>query len=423
MFRRTLVGVICLLAVSLSALGEMMLVKFKDGRRPITGQVEEIDEGKRYKITMFVGGKAVMVQTVKAEDILSMTKIAMPTDEYQKRLEVIDPSSALDRFKLGEWAFGKGLLKIAVHELETALKLRPNYEAASLLLKQVKARIAAGANDNGGNGRNGGGSTGTGDQAERKLMITERDMNRIRLGELANAAFVRKNFLGRNIDFRGKEPVRVAFRKRVVSRFVTIMRNDEDFRESPRKAGDAFRRWKPHDQFCYMLSRLDRSDWAIKDDLVIMSDPKSMVMFRRTVWPMLAKRCGSTKCHGAKKGQGKLKLFKTKVNDALSIYSNFLILEMYTTGRFRMIYRDHPRESLLLEAALPRKEAKWKHPEKAKATPLFGSIKDARYKSVLKWIELLKGPPRPFYGVKYRPPFGPDPNAGSVLKSRTPGAP
>ena len=422
MFRRTLVVVVCLLSVSVSALGETMKVTFKDGRRPLTGEVEKIDGGKQYKITVFVGGKPVMVQTVKAEEIRSMVKVTTPTDEYQQRLKKIDPNSALHRFKLGEWAFGAGLLKIAVHELETALKLRPDYETAALLLKQVKARIASGGGNGGTRPTNGGGAI-TSDSAERKLMITEHDLNRVRLGELADAPFVGKIFLGRRIEFRGKESARVTPRNKVVSRFVDMMRNDEDFRVDPKAAGDAFGKWKSHEQFCYMLSRLDRSDWAMKDDLVVKTDPSSMRTFHRVIWPMLTKSCGSTACHGAPKGQGKLKLFNIKANDTLGLYSNFLILEMYARDRYRMIYRDHPAESLLLEAALPRKDAKWKHPEKAKATPLFTGVTDARYKTALTWIESLRGPPRPFYGVKYLPPFGPDPEATSVLKSAKPARP
>jgi len=414
MLRTTLTVVVCLLAMAVTVFGETMIVRFRDGRMPVTGQVELIDGGKQYRITKYIGGKPAMTMTVKVSDVLSMKKVVLPTEEYQQRLKKIDPKDPEARFKLAQWAYGKGLLKIAVHELEQVLKLKPADERASLLLKQVKARIASG----GGTVKPPDGNGGTTvSPADRKGMITERDLNRIRLAELADAPFVVKQFLGQRIEFRGKESARVAMTNNVTKRFIELMRNDEDFRVNPKAAGDTFRRWSPQNQFEYMLARLERSDWAMKDDMIVKTDPKSMRTFHRTIWPMLAKSCGSTKCHGAAKGQGKFKLFNIKANDTIGVYSNYMILNQFTKGG-RMIYRDFPRESLLLEAALPAKEAKWKHPAKAKATPLFTGVKDARYKTTLKWIESLKGPPTPFYGVKYTPPFGPDPDADSALKSR-----
>ena len=417
MFRTTLIAVVCLVVITVSAFGETMTVAFKDGRLPVTGQVESIDGGKQYRITTYIGGKPVMTQTVKASDVLSMKKVVLPTDEYQQRLKKIDPKDPEARFTLAQWAYRKGLLKIAVHELEQVLKLKATDERASLLLKQVKARIASGGGGVKDPNPDNGGATVT--PADRKGMITERDLNRIRLAELADVPFVRKRFLGQVIEFRGKESARVAMTNNVTKRFIEEMRNDDDFRVDPKAAGDLFRKWSPQHQFSYMLSRLKRTDWAMKDDMVVKTDPESMRTFHRTIWPMLSTSCASTQCHGAVKGQGKLKLFNIKANDSIGMYSNYMILNQFAKGG-RMIYRDFPRESLLLEAGLPAKEAKWKHPDKAKATPLFTGVTDARYKTVLKWIESLNGPPTPFYGVTYKPPFGPDPDADSVLRSKTP---
>ena len=422
MFNKTLTVVVCLLAVSGSVLGEMMTVKFKDGSRPMTGTVKKIDGGKKYEIVVYLGGKPVMTKTVKVEDVLSMEKVTTPTEAYQKRLEKIDRNDAEARFKLGQWAFYEKMFKIAEHELEVTLKLKPKHEGAKLLLRQVKLEIAKGPVTPGG-GTNGGGGTAVISAAERKLMITERDMNRIRLGELADAPDVRKSFLGQAISFRGLETTRVAFENKVLLRFIEFMKDDEDFRVNSKAAGDNFRRWKPQDQFAYIMDRVDRSDWGIKDDLIVKIDPASIKTFHREIWPMLAKSCGSSQCHGAPKGQGQLKLFNIKANDTVGLYSNFMILEMFRKGG-KLINRDFPRESRLLEAALPRDEAKWKHPAKAKATPLFTGVKDRRYIATMKWVDSLKGPPRPNYGVTYSAPFGPDPSIADPLKtSKKPGTP
>jgi len=417
MLRRALTVTVCLVGISTLAFGETMVVRLRNGST-ITGEVEKINDGKQYKITRLVAGTPVMTQTVNASDVVEMKKVSLPTDEYNDRLKKIDPNSAGDHFKLAQWANGKGLRTIAIHELKTALKIKPNYERASLLLKTLEKLPPTD-----GTGRPPiGPPTGGGGSVDRKGMVTERDLNRIRLGELAKTALVRKSFLGGRVEFTGKERVRVTFTKNVTGRFIEAMRNDDDFRVDPKKAGDAFRRWSDQDRLAYMLGRLDRDDWAMKDDIVIRTDPKSIKTFHRSIWPVLSKSCGQTKCHGAPKGQGKLKLFVTKSNDTQGLYSNFLILDMFAKGG-RMIHRDFPKESMLLEAGLPAQDAKWKHPAKANAQPTYrAGVTDSRYKTILEWIESLNGPPKPMYGVEYKPPFGPDPSENSVLKSKTPSA-
>ncbi len=50
MLRRALTVTVCLMAISVSAFGETMIVKLKNGRT-YKGQVEKINGGTAYKIT------------------------------------------------------------------------------------------------------------------------------------------------------------------------------------------------------------------------------------------------------------------------------------------------------------------------------------------------------------------------------------
>ncbi|MCD6303865.1 MAG: hypothetical protein J7M21_02765, partial [Planctomycetes bacterium] len=89
-------------------------------------------------------------------------------------------------------------------------------------------------------------------------------------------------------------------------------------------------------------------------------------------------------------------------NDRVA-YTNFLILDSFhKPGGLRMIRRDNPEESLLLQYALPRNIARYRHPEKIRSA--FRSRNDPGYRLTLQWIRSLKGPLHPDYRIKYLPP-------------------
>jgi len=197
------------------------------------------------------------------------------------------------------------------------------------------------------------------------------------------------------------------------------MENSDDFRDNP-KFAEIFRRWKPQRQMYYILNEVREDNWAIKDGISVRSDPKALKVFRRHVWPLLARSCASSTCHGSPKGKGKLKLYKVAGSDNLGMYTNFVILDMFTKDGKQMLNRDHPERSLLLEYGLPHKEAKSRHPGKTIMSPLFRSVKDPNYRNVKAWINSLNGPPHPNYGVDYQSLFGPKKKKPAVVKPVVP---
>ena len=396
MGRNALLALVCLFLVVSVVVGRTQKVKLKDGRE-ITGVLKKVEGG--YQITKKIGA----VLEVPDNLVVSIEDVVTPEEEYRQKLSQIDSSSAEGRFALGEWAFRKGLLKIAAQELELATKLDSDHEKAALLLKQVLARLESepgAAPRIGPSGR--GGPRLAGKAFRRKRALTLREVNRIRLAEIGKA----------------DKTLRVVFRNKVIERFIDMMREDGEFEDDPRRARK-FRQQSAFQKLSYILDTIPADHWKIRDDIVLKSDPKVLQTFRRQVWPVVAKGCASASCHGSPRIKGNLRLFNVAVNDDVGIYTNFLILDTSTARGRDMINRDHPDASLLLQYGLPPGEGSVSHP--GNIAPIYRSVKDRAYRTVKSWIDSLNGPPRPNYGVKPRPPFagkgkGADPSKLSPLK-------
>jgi len=393
MLKKSFLGVSCCLLAALTAVGQVKVVRLKKGGK-ITGTVRKtVKAGETiYEITTKIGDKEVVVP-VRADQVVSITDHATPEEEYRRRLARIDPNSAADHFEIGQWAFQEGLLAIAVKELSIAKRLDPSSETAAYLHKQASealARRRKGA-------KRPPGKKGPG--TKKKWLIKKRDMNRIRLSEL-----------------QPKERVKVAFRKKVIERFVDKMQSSEDFR-GDQDFAKTFRKWRAERRLAYILDYAE-DDWGLLDDIEIRGDPRVFQTFRKRVWPLVAKNCASSNCHGGRKGKGQLKLLNVSTSDSRALYTNFLILDLYAKKAGRMISRDIPNRSLLMEYGLPEKYAQVKHPgdKKAKRKPIFRDTKDPRYVVVGKWIDSLTRP-HPNYKVKYQPPFGPKAVLSDPLKT------
>lgn len=378
MHKRTFVALLCLLLLGTLAIAQVRTIKLRGGGK-ITGTVRQTKDG--YEVTTPFG----VVMTVPLDKVVSIEDAAASTtDEYLEKLKKIDPDDADARYALGEWAFRRGLYKIAAGELRTAKKLRKDFDRADLLLKQVLVQMrSASSSTSVRPPRPARART----RPVRDKMLSPRDINRLRLSEVQR-----------------REQVRVMFRKKALDRFIKSMRSSDDFRND-REFEKRFRRMPPYLQLDYILDRVDQGDWKLKDDILIKNDPRVFREFRRKVWPLISKGCAATTCHGAPKGKGRLKLFGRAVTDDPAAYTNFLILDMYARGGNRMIYRDHAELSLLLDYGLPRTEAKSRHPKEI--MPIYKSVNGPKYRTVKEWISSLQGPPHPNYNTDFKPPFGP----------------
>jgi len=369
----------CLL-VLLFTCGQLKVVKLKGRQSSITGEVTETKDKTGYEIRTKGG-----VIVVSKDDVESISDVVTPEDEYRQRLSKIDPKDPAARLELAEWAFEQDLLEEAKTHLEEALKLKPDYAQARLLLRQVEAKIEAMrsvATRPAANGEKPGEQT-TQPLISKDWLVGEQDIYRIRLEEI------------RAVDGAG-----IQFRNNVIERFMDSMRGREEFGEpDARKEFLGLSRIR---QVMYIIPRIDRDNVAIKDDIIITRDPKFMLDFRTSIWPMVLSSCAGTNCHGGAKPKGGLKFFNMPRNQAVD-YTNFVILSGFVSRGRRLINRDHPDLSLLLQYGLPKDQARFRH-EKDKA-PTFRSTRDPSYRRLLAWIDDLSYPPQPNYRLKYKPPF------------------
>ena len=378
MFRLGFFRVLLCLLICLVVSGQTKKVTLKDGRSVI-GTVTE--KGADYVVQTKFGPVLV-----PKDEVLSIEEYLTPEQEYRRRLGQINSDSPEDRFALGRWAFEKGLLEQAAQQLAKALELKGDYPRASLLLRQVRAKIAAQrpAPTDGPQTKPGKQALVSGD-IKPDWLVTDKEIARIRLAEL-----------------RGEDRAQIVFKNDLLNRFVEQMKLQGHF-ASPEDL-EEFRRWPRARQVNYILETTGREGRDVTGDIVVKTDPRFMLDFRRQVWPIVARHCATADCHGAKEPVGGFRLFNITGRIAGVDYTNFLLLDSHQARGRKMIDRDYPEASLLLQYGLPRDRAANPHPGKIR--PAFRDpSRRGNYLRVLQWLETLKGPPHPRYGVELRVPW------------------
>ena len=383
MCKRILIGlVLCLLMIA-SAAAEIKIVKLKGGGK-LKGEVTKKEDGSVEVKT--VGGTVL----IPADRILSIEDVVTPRDEYEKRLAKADPDKFEDQYDLAVWADKAKLYKEAKAALENALKLKPDSFKAKLLLRQVEAKLRVRPDSpreipkprtRPTETQPGNGTT----VLKSEWLVSDKDISRIRLEEL-----------------RKGDVVSIRLENKVVERFIKMMRGRYEFGRPG--AADRFRGRSLVDKALRIIEEIDRDDVSFKDDILVRTDPKFMIVFRSRVWPIVSQYCAAAHCHGGDKAQGGLKLFTIAGSNVKVDYTNFLILSAYSRRGRRMIYRDDAEKSLLLQYGLPHDQAEYRHPKVEHIA--FKDRKVKTYRSVKEWIENLKGPRTPNYRVKWKPPFG-----------------
>ena len=373
MSKKTLLPLVGCLLIAAIAFGDLKTITLKDGRK-YTGEISRTRDGFTIKIGQISFG-------VDANEVVSIVDVMTPELMYRKKLKEIDPNSANDHLLLGQWAIKQNSLEIARDELDAALRIDPNLEKASLLKGLVDDWIRQAVREK--DIRPGGPSSLGAIPVRPEWLVTKEDIYRIRVEEL-----------------RPDDTVVIEFRNKVLDRFMKTMQGREGW-EQP-QGEKAFRRFRRAQKVNYILSKIDRDNSAIKDDIIIRSDPKFMQEFRKRVWPVVSKSCATMSCHGGIDHGAKFKLFNFPGRNERIEYTNFLLLDMVEQDGLKMIDRDRPENSMLLQYGLPRNLARYPHP--GQVTPAYRSPSDASYRRVMAWIRSLKGPIHPSYRVKYKPP-------------------
>jgi len=374
---RTSVWTVLAAAVLAVAVGQTKVVTLRDGRK-MEGQVTVSADGKSYEIKT----KSGVTVSFPADHVVSVEELVTPADEYAQRLEKIDPNSATDRYELALWAHKEGLLEKAREQLREALKLKPDYLDAQLLLRQVNAKIRATSRP-----ARLPGPTATQPARGRgqEWLLSDDDVSRIRLEEL-----------------QPDDVVSIRFRDDVLDRFVTLMQGRQEFVDPEYE--NVFYAMRNVDKALYILENVSATNSQIKDDIRVQSDPRVMLTFKSRIWPSVRRRCATPTCHGGEEPVAGLKFYSVMSPSDRAIYTNYLILDTYKTGGWRMINRSDPDLSLLVQLGLPPDQAQVKHP--GEISPMFTGRQRASYRRTIDWIRSLKGPPHPKYRLEWKPPPG-----------------
>jgi hypothetical protein len=378
MYRHALLRLLCCVALAAFAAGQTKVVTLTNGSQ-VEGQVTRTDG--QYEVRLPSG----IVAVFPVDQVVSITEATSPEDEFETRKAEIDPENPEDHYRLAQWAFDREMYTAAREELKAALKLKPDYERAQLLLRQVEARLSAQTQPVTDSRPTGQGPVELGPDMRESWLVDQEDIYRIRRAEL-----------------REDDRVVIKYRNEVIERFIRRMEGFAEFEQQ--KFSDTFRGWSDLRQTRYILRELDNPQAALARDILIETDPQFMVDFRSRIWPLIARQCASANCHGGNRVVGNLRLFSVAGRNERIDYTNFALLDGYVKRGARMIDRDRPEKSLLLQYTLPEDQAQHKHP--TKLTPVFPSRRSAAYRRVEEWINDLNGPPHPPYDLGYKPPFG-----------------
>jgi tetratricopeptide (TPR) repeat protein len=317
-------------------------------------------------------------------------------DAYTKARNEADPDDFDDQYRLAKLALERQQYDEALAAIERALEITPRSIKAQALLRQIRAAKTLAEQEQPPDERPAEPAEGDGDDAdpedirEAQWLLPEQAVYHIRLSEL-----------------REDDHVSVRFQDNVIDDFIERMRGWGPFRR--RGFENEFRRYPPARKAYFIRRNVDRDNWALKDKIEVRSDPAFMVDFRQRVWPLVSQHCAAAHCHGSRtEAAGGLKLFRRHAN-VQADYTNFVILSSYVSRGRRMIYRDQPEKSLLLEFILPADQAKYVHPEVLGLRKDFHVVpnRDAlTYRQIVEWIRELRMPRQPDYHLNWNPPLG-----------------
>ena len=142
----------------------------------------------------------------------------------------------------------------------------------------------------------------------------------------------------------------------------------------------------------------------------VEEDPASLAKFRTRVhnsW--LIGNCATSRCHGGVDA-GRFFLYTGNAKDQRIRYTNLLTLLSFKVDGKPMVNFEDPPNSLLVQYAMPRNQARYPHPDVKGWKPVLSDSTPQLMQDTLDWIRSMYQP-RPDYPVDYKPPMLDAPDA------------
>lgn len=319
-------------------------------------------------VTVLLGVAAMVVAGAPDDDLAR---------QYNEKFNKLARDDLSGHYQLALWCKDKGAYKLLLRQANYILGRDKDHAPAKLLRELAKRELdAAGGGDDAPPGQKGR-------QSQRELgrILTDEEIQSIRRHELYRDH---------------SERVSVKFNNDVLRRFFAEMEGTADFDYS-RKEFFKLR----HAKKAQLI--MDYAPDTFGKDLEIRSDPARMGTFRRQVLPFVIDNCATAACHGTK-GKAEWRIYNDKIQSTPLVYTNYLLLHNLDVGNERLINRDLPDRSLLLQFGLPPAAGEIQHP--VEIQPAFGGKNDRRYRQVSDWLESLN-PQAPDYGITLEPAVKP----------------
>jgi hypothetical protein len=376
--------------------------------------VVKTSDGQSYEGDVTEEGTTVTVKSrkvpvvIQRADIQSIEYLGTLDEQFNQRIARLDAKDANGRVTVARWAFDQGRYDLARQALESALTLEPNNRDANAMMDSVRLQIRLERSRQATTRRtepatspatavaSGQPPATTGNIDPRNLLSAD-DINTIRQFELKPS----------------DTHVRINFARDVKKRF-TQQENmrPQDFNALP--------------QFEQLQRILQNGTADMKRDVRILSDPSSILEYRRSVQTLILQSCATSGCHGAA-GAGGLMLYAPADNEAVT-YTNFYILQTWSrpvgrqqgpfgAGERRLIDRIEPGNSLLLQYGLPPSIAEQDHPQVSGLRAVFRNRDDNGYRRVESWIGEGLLTIKPDYGINFTAPQRPGGTRGDATTS------
>ena len=323
-------------------------------------------------------------------DVQKIRLTGDPAKEIKTAWDALDAGDVRGRLVLSRRAFQIREYDTARTLAEHTAKLDPNDRDAADLLNLIRRQVtmeerATGAANAQRAQRTVGGAADP-SQALPVVLMGDRDMNALRQAELRPG---------------DDNSVRVRFNNDVRRRFVAL----------PQTNPAVFAQLTAFQQ---ALAIIREGNEEMRADVILTGDPMAIRSFRAVQRQMLG-GCAATPCHGSMAG-GNFIMFPLPDSDAVT-YTNFYLLMKYARinreqptsifggagARVRMINRQHPRQSLVLQYGLPPDLAETPHPRVPGFKAMYTSANDPVFGRTADWIDSL-GPVDVNYDVRYISP-------------------
>lgn len=361
------------------------IVKFKDGRPAMEGDVEEKTDS--VTVSRPAGDRNIQIE-IPRDAIASIEYVGNLEAEYNAKVAKLDPKDVKGRLDLARWAFDRRKWDWARAQAEAALAIEPNSKEATDLRDTISLQI----------------------RLEMKTPPTTGKAPPTTTTDVRPVGTVEQRFLTAEQINRIRQKEIITDREKNLS--IDVNRDlQRRFTNAVNIEASKFAAYKPIEQWKEIEAHRNQK---FIDEVKIRSDPASMLAFRSKVLPTVIAGCSSANCHGGPQGGGLILYPAT--NDE-STYTNFYILQQYsrkiepvqpTIGKgpvaWKMIDRTQPAQSLLLQYGLPTDIADADHPQVSGWKPLFANARDQRYVQVIDWIQNSLSPIEPEYGIQYTPP-------------------